>query len=132
MNKKSWILIIVAIALGIAYVIFFTDWFKPKHILITYSKRTGHVQFNFSKAYQLSYLKVVPVPALESNKYASPVWELKSDSNSAPIKFFSYGQRIRGMKPAVANTTPLPLDSGTVYRLFVEAGSLKAQHDFTP
>jgi hypothetical protein len=71
------------------------------------------------------------VSALESNKYALPAWELKSDSNSAPIKMFSYGERIRGMQPIVSNSRPEPLDPGATYRLFVEAGAQKAQHDFT-
>jgi hypothetical protein len=35
------------------------------------------------------------------------------------------------MKPALDNVVPEPLEPGTTYRLYVEAGSLKAQHDFT-
>lgn len=132
MNKKSWSLVTVAVVLGLCYVIYFTDWFKPKLIHISYTKRTGHVQFALGQAYQLTSIKVIPVLALESNKYALPVWELKSDSNSVPTKLFSYGQRIRGMKPAVANERPEPLEAGTVYRLFVEAAGRKAEHDFTP
>ena len=69
---------------------------------------------------------------MESNKYALPAWELKSDSNSVPVKLFSYGERIGGMKPAIESAQPEPLIAGTAYRIFVEAGSLKAQHDFVP
>jgi len=36
------------------------------------------------------------------------------------------------MKPAIASALPEPLVAGTTYRIFVEAGSIKAQHDFTP
>jgi hypothetical protein len=132
MNKKSWFLIFVAAALGVCYVVFFTNWFRSKTILIADNERFGGVRFSLSQACKLTSVKVISVTALQSNKYALPVWELKSDSNSTPIKFFSYGQRIQGMKPAVTNTRPETLEHGTVYRLYVEAGGLKAQHDFTP
>lgn len=130
MTKKSWILISTAIVLGIAYVIFFSNWFKPKVMLIAHNERFGRVNFNLGYPYRLTSLKVICVSALESNKYALPTWELKSDSNSVPIKMFSYGERIRGMQPIVKNATPDPLAPGETYRLFVEAGAQKAQHDF--
>ena len=131
MNKKTWILVAVAIALGAVYIIHFSNWFKPKIMSIAHNGRFGRVNFTLGDTYRLTALKVVSVSALESNKYALPAWELKSDSNSVPVKMFSYGDRIRGMKPAVDNTRPEPLEPGTTYRIFVEAGSLKAQHDFT-
>jgi len=132
MNKKTWVLIATAIVLGIVYVIHFSTWFKPKVMLVSHNERFGRVNFSLGTAYQLTSLKVVSVSALASNKYALPVWELKSDSNSVPIKFFFYGQRIRGMKPAVNNARPEPLVAGEAYRLFIEAGARKAEHDFTP
>jgi hypothetical protein len=131
MNKKTWILVAVAIVLGAVYIIHFSNWFKPKIMSIAHNGRFGRVNFTLGDTYRLTALKVVSVSALESNKYALPAWELKSDSNSVPVKMFSYGDRIRGMKPAVDNTRPEPLEPGTTYRIFVEAGSLKAQHDFT-
>ena len=132
MTKKSWILVSLVFVLGVLYVIFFTNWFKPKTMLVGDMERFGQVKFTLSRRYQLTSIKVVSVTALESNKYASPVWELKSDSNSVPIEFFNYGQGIRGMKPAIKGARAEPLDHGAKYRLFVQAGSLKAQHDFTP
>jgi hypothetical protein len=131
MTKKSWILIPAALVLGIAYIFFFSNWFKPKVMLIAHNERFGQINFSLGNAYRLTALKVISVSALESNKYALPTWELKSDSNSVPVKAFSYGDRIRGMKPIVANATPDPLTPGATYRLFVEAGPQKAQHDFT-
>jgi hypothetical protein len=131
MNKKSWILVAVAIVLGAVYIIHFSNWFKPKVMLVAHNGRFGHINFTLGNPYKLTSVKVVSVSALESNKYALPVWELKSDSNSVPTKLFSYGDRIRGMKPIVSNARPEPLVPGAPYRLFVEAGSLKAQHDFT-
>jgi hypothetical protein len=131
MNKKTWILVGIAIVLGAVYIIHFSNWFKPKVLAIAHNGRFGQVNFTLGTPFKLTSLKVVSVTALQSNKYALPVWELKSDSNSVPIKMFSYGDRIRGMKPAIENIKPEPLEPGTTYRLFVEAGSLKAQHDFT-
>ena len=132
MNKKSWTLITVAAVLGAVYIIHFSNWFKPKVMTIAHNGRFGEINFTLGNLYQLTDVKVVSVSELESNKYALPVWELKSDSNSVPTKLFSYGARIRGMKPAIANTQPQPLVAGMTYRLFIEAGSLKAQHDFIP
>jgi hypothetical protein len=132
MNKKSWFLILVAVVLCVCYVIFFTNWFKPKNILIADNERFGRVVFTLGQPYELTSLKVISVTALSSNKYALPVWELKSDTHSAPIKLFSYGQHIQGMKPAIPETRPIPLDKGTAYRLIIESKGIKAQHDFTP
>ena len=132
MNKKNWILIGIAIALGAVYIIHFSNWFKPKVMAIAHNGRFGKINFTLGDSFKLTSIKVVSVSALESNKYALPMWELKSDSNSVPVKLFAYGERIRGMKPAIASTRPEPLVAGTTYRIFVEAGSLKAQHDFTP
>ena len=69
---------------------------------------------------------------IETNKYPHPIWELTSESNSAPIKEFLYGARIRGMHPAVKGEKPDPLQPGIKYRLLIEAGSQKAEHDFVP
>lgn len=132
MTKKNWALIGIVIVLGVLYVIYFTNWFRSKTMLIGDMERFGRVEFSFNQSYPLTHVKVVSVSELESNKYALPVWELKSESNSIPVRAFRYGQWIRGMQPAVKGTRPEPLEHGSKYRLFVEAGSLKAQHDFTP
>jgi hypothetical protein len=132
MNKKNWFLIAVVVVLGAVYIIHFSNWFKPKVMAIAHNGRFGHINFTLGNSFKLTSIKVVSVSELESNKYALPMWELKSDSNSVPVKLFSYGERIGGMKPAIESARPEPLIAGTTYRIFVEAGSLKAQDDFTP
>lgn len=132
MNKKNWVLIGIVIVLGAVYVFHFSNWFKPKVMAIAHNGRFGQINFTLGNSFNLTSIKVVSVSAWESNKYALPMWELKSDSNSVPVKLFSYGKPIGGMKPAVTTAQPEPLVAGTTYRIFVEAGSLKAQHDFTP
>jgi hypothetical protein len=43
---------------------------------------------------------------------------------------FTYGQRLRGLKPEVAGAHALPLETNVTYRLFVTAGKAHGQHDF--
>ncbi len=88
--------------------------------------------FGFDHKLKLTELKIVPVSDIETNKYPQPVWHLVSDSNSVPVKAFMYGSRIAGMHPAIKGAVPEPLAPGVKYRLFVQAGPRKAQHDFTP
>jgi hypothetical protein len=142
MNKKNFILIAVALALAGVYVVYFTDWFKPKTIHISHTVRPGRsgnrpgeaaaplLAFGLGGDYELTEIKVVPLAALQANPLAQPIWHLVSDSKSVPIKFFIYGQGIQGMKPEVPGVRPQPLQPNITYRLLVQAGSLKGQHDF--
>jgi hypothetical protein len=133
MNKKSWVLIVIALVLGGLYVIYFSNWFKPKIIQISYTRRSGITQFSLGNPYELTSVKVFSVSALQSNKYALPVWQLKSESKSDPVRNFFYGRTIPGMEPIVSNARPDPLEPGVTYRIVVEtAHSQKAEHDFTP
>ena len=88
--------------------------------------------FAFDRSLKLTSLKVIPVQEIETNKYPHPIWHLISSSNSVPVETFTYGTPIRGMRPAVQGATPDPLEPGVKYRLLVEAGALKLQHDFEP
>jgi hypothetical protein len=54
-----------------------------------------------------------------------------TSSNSVPTKGFVYGMDVPGMHSSVNGASADPLDPHQTYRLLVEAGSLKAQHDFT-
>ena len=96
------------------------------------SPAVNPVIFGFSRRLRLTSLKVIPVTEIETNKFPHPIWFLTSASNSVPIKDFAYGDSIKGMKPAVQGATPDPLEPGVNYRLFVETGELKAEHDFMP
>lgn len=132
MNKKTWILVAVAVVLGAFYIVHFSSWFKPNLLLISHNERFGRINFSLSSDCLLTDVKVVSVSALASNKYALPAWELTSGSNSVPTRIFSYGERIRGMKPVVDNAVPEQLVPGQTYKLIVQAGSRKAEHEFTP
>lgn len=141
MTKKNCLLILVAVGLATVYAIYFSDWFKPKSVLIFHTSRNLRPQrsqggmmpslnFVFSRPLKLTELKVVPLAAWQTNHNVLPVWHLISASNSAPVKIFFYGQRLGGLKPAVPGDRPQVLASNIVYRLFVIAGKITGQHDF--
>ena len=96
------------------------------------NSQVNPIFFVFDRKLKMTSLKVIPLSALQTNKYPESVWHLVSDSNSVPTKDFAYGQPIKGMRPAVRGATPDPLEPGVGYRMFVEAGAVKAEHDFTP
>ena len=93
---------------------------------------TDPVFFAFDRKLKLTSLKVIPVHEIETNKYPHPIWHLISNSNSVPTAEWSYAVPIPGMHPSVKGATPDPLEPGVTYRLVIEAGKLKAEHDFTP
>jgi hypothetical protein len=90
------------------------------------------VTFGFSRKLRLTSVEVIPVSDIETNKFPHPIWHLTAASNSVPTKDFVYGDSIKGMKPAVKGAIPDPLQPGVTYRLLVEAGDFKAEHDFVP
>jgi hypothetical protein len=148
MTKKPWILLVVLVSLTVVYVFAFTNWLQHPSIQISHSagsklKRavgarvkaaniaTVIVNFGLDRSYRLTEIKVVRLAEWQTNK-SSMVWHLISVSNSIPTRAFSYGQAIRGMKPVVAREQPKPLEPTVTYRLFLTAGSIKGQHDFSP
>jgi hypothetical protein len=141
MTKKNWLLIAFALALGVVYVRYFTGWFRPQPIQIAHTSRNLRARnlppgaappltFGLNRQCQLTEIKVVPLAAGQTNQDRLPVWHLISDSNSVPVKVFSYGQGIRGMRPAVIGSRAQPLETNVAYRLFVADGQAKGQHDF--
>jgi hypothetical protein len=143
MTKKNWLFIGLAVVLAAVYVVYFTDWFKPKTVQIFHTTRAPRVRalpngktpppmllFGLNQQLRLTKIMVVPVAALETNSHALPIWYMISDSNSVPVKSFFYGQNIRGLKPYLSTTRAQPLETNVTYRLLVEAGSVKGQHDF--
>ena len=87
--------------------------------------------FTLGREYKLTGVRVIPTDGIETNKFPHPLWDLVSESNSVPLANFVYGERIRGLHAVVKGLQPEPLRPGTAYRVMVQAGSLKGQHDFT-
>jgi hypothetical protein len=150
MSKKNIITLAVTfLVVAGFYLYLFSDSFRKPVIQISHTIRPkawafthptpnsaesdaiNAITFRLEHSYKLTSLKVIAVPELETNKFAHPVWELDTDSNSMPVQAFSYGGRIRGMHPPVKGQTATPLTPNVEYRLFVEAGPLKGEHDFT-
>jgi hypothetical protein len=138
MNKKTGILILVAVILGTLYVFLFTDWLKPKTIQIMYRNpggRRGAPQepsFFIDPPVKLSSIQVFDDADFATNKYPHPIWSMVAVSNSALIDAFLYGGTVKGMKPAIAQTQAEPLDPDKTYRLVVRGekivGEKKFQH----
>jgi hypothetical protein len=84
--------------------------------------------FELTRPLKLTSVEVFLLSDLQTNKAPEAYWHLVSDSNSVPTKGFLYGMTIPGMRAAAGTTNALEL--GAEYRLVIEAGSLKAQHDF--
>jgi hypothetical protein len=150
MSKKQLLILAVAmIAVAGFYLYLFRDSFRKASIHISHTIRPrtfalthptagagpgddiNMVAFRLDQTYRLTDIKVVPIPELETNKYAHPIWELNSDSNSAPMSAFFYGRLIRGMKPSVKGAQAGELAPNVPYRLYVQAGKLSGEHDFT-
>jgi hypothetical protein len=147
MARKQWMLIAVAVLLGGISLYLNRDWFAKDNIQIYSRSRPARaglfgrkrasdpgavepVFFGIDRRLKLTSLKVVAVRDAETNKYPHTFWHLISDSNSIPVKDFIYGMNIRGMRPDVKGATADPLEPGVKYRLLVEAGPVKAEHDF--
>lgn len=140
MLSKQNVLIATALVLGGVYLYFFTDWLQPRRIQIiaqtrpfrpaSSNSRVYPVSFVLDGFYQLTSVRVVPLGALQTNRFAPPVWDLVSDTNAAPTKGFLYGGGIPGLKPRQTNSTPQPLQPDTAYRLIVQAGRAQGHVDF--
>src|SRR6185436_20402355 len=128
MSRKNVILILVPIILGAIYVYYFTEVFDPPTIKIVSQIRPSRkgmvspVTFAFNSRISLNSVKVVVADDFKTNKYAHPLWHLVADTNSVPIKGFMYGEKIRGMKPAVPKLRAESLQTNVVYLLLVESG----------
>ena len=142
MTKKNWLLVAVAVGLGAVYVVFFADWFQPKTLQIFHTSRAlrarfmpagqlPNLVFGLNHQIKLTRIKVVPLAEFQTNQNVLPLWHLVASSNAVPVKSFSYGQPLRGLKPMVPGARAQPLATNVTYRLFVEAGAVKGEHDFT-
>lgn len=144
MSKKSLILILFAIVLAAVYVVWFSDWFRPKKVEVFHTYRNFRqtvLRGNANPSLifgirpsrtQLTELKVVVLSEYETNRSAVPLWHLISDSNSVPLlRGFYYGEYIRGMRPAIKGDRAEALETNVTYRMFITAaGNIKGEHDF--
>jgi hypothetical protein len=137
---------ILLAALGAALVGIFIyanrDWFFKHPIQISHRRNPfggrfdpgagpAPLMFEFDRRLKLTSIKVISVSEAENSKIPHALWQMISDSNSVPTKGFTYGMAVPGMRPVYKVLTVDPLDPAKKYRLLIEAGSLRAQHDFS-
>ena len=146
MTGKNILLTAIVLLLGCLCIYLYRDRFTAPPIQIGHrfveprgamlrragDAKTDTVIFLLNRELRLSSVKVLLVSDLETVKKPQPVWELISDSNSAPVKSFTYGFNIQGMHPAVKGAKAGPLQPGAKYRLYIKTGSRKAEHEFIP
>ncbi|HEY1661941.1 MAG TPA: hypothetical protein VGI03_05935 [Verrucomicrobiae bacterium] len=135
MDKKNLALIGIVAVLAAVYVIYFTDWFRSKPIVIADTSRpiSGNNRkvliFSLGERYIVTEIKVVPLDEWHTNKLALPLWHLVGKT-SDPLNHFFYGRNLDGLNPEVDGARAQPLQPGINYRIFVSAGSAKGWHDF--
>ena len=145
MTKNGAVLSVIAVILAAIYVSLFTDWFQKQSIQIIPQIRYGRpssvprgrdktqvcpVSFYLNGQYKLTSVKVFAESDLATNKYPTPLWHLVSDSNSVPTRSIVYGLQIKGMRPAVEQARPEPLQPEVKYVLQVEVGKIKGKTNF--
>jgi hypothetical protein len=147
-SKKEIMLVALAVILAGVYLCCFTDWLKNKPIAVEHTvrpnvivpSRRGNgnpvnpspyvVSFSLGRDCKLTSVKVVPAAEYQTNRNVLPLWYLVGDSRSAPTRSIVYGMPVEGMKPFLAGANVQPLVPGVVYRLLVEAGATRGEHDF--
>ena len=152
MTKKHVFWILAALCIGGVWLYANRDWFAAARIqihtrlvpttMMRFQRRSAlatasanapaaaPVMFEWERKLKLTSIAVVPVAAAETNKYPHETWHLVSDSNSVPTRGFIYGAMVPGMRAATKGLQAEPLVPGEKYRLLLQAGSFKAEHDF--
>jgi hypothetical protein len=140
MTQKPTLLVALAVLLAGIFLYANRDWFARRPIQITHrfhpfggrfdSGGTAPLMFEFDRRLKLTAVRVIPLGGAQTNRSTRPAWQMVSDSNSVPTKGFLYGMAIPGMRPSYKGATAEALDPTCSYRLLLEAGSLKGQHDF--
>jgi hypothetical protein len=141
MTKKNWFMVALAIGLFAVYAVYFTDWFKPKIILISHTYRNLHpgpvrpgvlrpLIFGLGQPTLLTEVTVVPFDGYQTNRGVAPLWHLVTESNSIPTKTFFYGEYIRGMHPAIKGTHPFDLETNVPYLLILHTRKATGEHKF--
>jgi len=90
------------------------------------------IVFMLTRQARLNSVKVVFDSEIATNKYPHAVWELVTESRSAPVKDFIYGMNVEGMRPATKGVRAEPLEPGVKYRVMVGVGSRQLECDFVP
>lgn len=149
MNKKVIAQVSLFLVLSGLIVYLTKDWFAQPDIQVMTTIRPNRVPeraqerlgpaikrqpytliFALSKNCELVSVRVFNAAELATNRFAHPLWHLRSESNSVPVKSITYGVPVRGLRPAVRGATAEPLTRGVEYKLLLETATQKAEHTF--
>ena len=138
--KQRLLLATLVVLIGTILLVNFVgmDWLPGRAIHIGVRPLAGipaggvePLVFLLDRQCQLTGVKVVVASEARTNRYPHAVWELVSETNSAPLTHFIYGGAIAGMKPPYTNVPPERLDPNTAYRVIVQCGKIRAEREFT-
>jgi len=146
-SRRTLLIVLVALVVTGLYAFVYRDVFRPNEIEITHRVAVGppvrglsrtnqsikvtQLVFGLDRKCELTEIKIINVAAQESGTNTAPLWHVISDSNSIPVKVFAYGDPIRGLRPVVKKSRPLPLEPNVTYRLVLRAGRATGQLDFS-
>ena len=145
MNKRTVLLVGVALVLGAAYLCSHIDWHTGDGIHILCSKSIPSLRHGGGDPGLIFHLvdrqQVVTSYPLTSIEFVEtqdpaaisfhPLWYIVATNTPVPTTVFPYGRRIKGMAPEIASALPEALEPDTSYTLLVEAGKhLKGQCTF--
>jgi hypothetical protein len=149
MSGKNIFLLVVVVALFGFSLYRVMDWLRPPDIQMVHTIRPNPrydparpvrrggpgrlpylVTFSLDRTVRLKEVRLVPTAMLATNKYASGLWHLVSDSNSIPVRAIVYGQPIRGMRPHVPGAWADPLEPGAEYTLLLQTDAGPVRYEF--
>jgi hypothetical protein len=115
MSARQWTLIGLFVALGISYLVFFTDWLRPAPILIAHQIRFAIHPPNYGRS-----LKRVVLPAKpgQTNPEVRLAEVVKSNRPAPPQQFDRIGRPAKGkFDPAPGGMANVPFSLDGWYRL---------------
>jgi hypothetical protein len=126
MNKKTLVLVAVALLLGAISLFLWLDS-RPETKIQIASRivRAGAgtvVVFLLDSPYPMTRIKVTSVEEGKTNSHPHAVWDVVADPKPVKKTEFVYGENIAGMKPFLPGMTPEPLEPNAKYLLVVTLG----------
>lgn len=130
MTRRARTALTLVLALALFGLFYLLERPSREVLGVSGSVRDGVPYFELDRQCRLVSVMVYSPDEALTNRNAEPLWHLRADSNSVPVISFSYGERIKGMKPSVPKAEARPLAAGARYRIVVEARALRGEYDF--
>ncbi|MFM2082341.1 MAG: hypothetical protein RL380_1032 [Verrucomicrobiota bacterium] len=146
-SRKELLLLALVLGLLGVYAVWFTDWFRPVPLHVEFSARpyvtprtsrdadgtiekvSWSVTFALGQSRELTAVRVVEAAKFAADPQTPAIWRLAG--HSRPVRGFTYGADLEGMKAFVPGMTAHPLATDVKYLLLVEAGRARGEREFT-